>query len=169
MNRLILFFVLLFLTACSHPTSVTSKVSFPQYHPGVQLPPTFAPGAVNPEVTQDNISDTICAPHWTSTIRPRPTYTTKIKLLQINSLNLTGQAADFEEDHRVPLEVGGNPTDERNLWPEPWPQARLKDRLESAVKRDVCAGRITLKEGQSVFLGDFWVDYEKRYGAPTPK
>jgi len=42
---------------------------------------------------------------------------------------------DYEEDHLVPLEVGGNPHDPRNLWPEPlhgpW-NARMKDRLENA-------------------------------------
>jgi len=54
-------------------------------------------------------------------------------------MGLTGQAANYEEDHFIPLEVGGNPEDPGNLWPEPWNLkigssdygAHTKDFLES--------------------------------------
>ena len=31
--------------------------------------------------------------------------------------------SDYQEDHLISLELGGNPTDPRNLWPEPYPRA----------------------------------------------
>lgn len=62
-----------------------------------------------------------------------------------------------EFDHRVPLCDGGADTI-TNLWPEPWAEARIKDRLEAATCRAVCAGRITLHRAQAIFLGD-WRPY----------
>ena len=32
--------------------------------------PRFTPGAINPDVTQENIDSTICVPGFTKTIRP---------------------------------------------------------------------------------------------------
>jgi hypothetical protein len=80
------------------------------------------PGKINPVVTQGNIKPTICTSGWTKTIRPPASYTTKLKLQQLNSgpykSNL-GPAA-FEEDHLISLEIGGYPTDQKNLWPQLW-------------------------------------------------
>jgi hypothetical protein len=61
---------------------------------------------------------------------------------------LPGSAADYEEDHFIPLELGGHPTDPRNLWPQPIEQAKRKDRLELSLNRAVCAGRMTLGAAQ---------------------
>jgi hypothetical protein len=53
---------------------------------------------------------------------------------------------DYEEDHLVPLGLGGSPTDTRNLWPEPrvpadgWGADR-KDELEAVLARLVCSRR----------------------------
>jgi hypothetical protein len=63
-------------------------------------------------------------------------------------LRLTGKAKDFEEDHFVPLEIGGNPTSPLNLWPEPWPDARKKDVAENWLRKRVCGGKMTLREAQ---------------------
>ena len=129
--------------------------------------PALAPGAVDPDVAQWNIASTICMPGWTRRIRPPASYTDRLKREQ---MPLYGYAPgtdprSVKEDHREPLEIGGAPRDPRNLWPEPRAQARAKDRLESAVKRDVCAGRLTLQQGQAIFFGDFWNDYQLRFGA----
>jgi hypothetical protein len=67
----------------------------------------------------------------------------------------------YEVDHRVPRELCGADA-EGNLWPQLWPSAHKKDRLENAVHKKLCAGEITLKEAQGVFLGDWTVAY-KRY------
>src|SRR6266550_368748 len=62
---------------------------------------------LNPDVTPETIRETICVVGWTATIRPPSTYTSKLKSQQMLSERLSGTAADYEEDHRVPLELGG--------------------------------------------------------------
>ena len=132
-----------------------------------QLPPATTPGALNPAITQANIATTVCAANWTKTVRPSATFTDRLKQMQMRAQGLAGAASDYEEDHRVPLEIGGNPTDPANLWPQPWAGpfgAHQKDKLENAVKRDVCSGKLTLEQGRAIFLGDFWAEYKRRFG-----
>ena len=109
---------------------------------------TPPPGALNPQVTQSNIGSTICVRGWTRTVRPPLSYTSKLKREQMRQRHLPGTSADYEEDHFIPLELGGHPTDSRNLWPEPLEQAHRKDRWELALNRGVCAGRMTLAAAQ---------------------
>lgn len=128
--------------------------------------PVLAPGAVNPAVTQQNIGSTICAPGWAASVRPPTSFTERLKRAQ---MPLYGYPEDtnpksLREDHREPLELGGAPRDPRNLWPQPRDEAKAKDRLESAAKRDVCSGRMTLQQAQAIFFGDFWNDYDRRLG-----
>ena len=134
---------------------------------GQALPPKATPGALNPAVAQGNLNKTVCVANWTKTVRPPASFMNKLKAAQMAALGLRGVAHDYEEDHRVPLEVGGNPTDPRNLWPEPWAHpygAHEKDRLENAVKRDLCGGSLTLAQARAIFLGDFWTEYKRRFG-----
>ncbi len=106
------------------------------------LPDTHrTPGAVDPEVRQDNIASTICVRGWTRTIRPPWQYTSALKRKQIREFGYADRRmGDYEEDHLVPLDLGGSPTDPRNLWPEPrtsadgW-NANLKDELEATLVR----------------------------------
>ena len=53
------------------------------------------------------------------------------------------------EDHIVPLEAGGHPTDPHNLFPQPDVDAVVKDRDENQAHDDVCSGRKTLVGAQS--------------------
>lgn len=123
------------------------------------LPPASMPGSLNPAVTQASIGSTICVKGWTATIRPPASYTTDLKRRQMAALGLVGPLSSYEEDHRVPLEVGGNPTAPSNLWPEPWngpTGAHAKDAIENQVHADICARRMTLAQGQGIFLGNWW-------------
>jgi death-on-curing protein len=54
---------------------------------------------------------------WTATIRPA-SYTAKLKIAQMKELGPRGRPEDYKED-KLSLEVGGNPTDPKNLWPRP--------------------------------------------------
>jgi len=148
--------------------------------------PATTPGVTNPDITQDNIATTICSKAWsTKSVRPAETYTTKLKLQQLNALGLTGQAANYEEDHFIPLEVGGNPTDHGNLWPEPWNLpvgqndygAHTKDFVESFIHDEVCfdipnhkvsssnkytaKASVTLERGQSIIKSDWYACFQK--------
>jgi hypothetical protein len=125
------------------------------------------PGATDPGVTQANIGKTICVIGYTKTVRPPITYTSPIKRRQLASgYNVGGdiKMGDYEEDHLVPLEVGGSPKSEANLWPEPlagqW-GARTKDKLENAMHLLVCSHQITLAAAQQVFMTDWIAGYKK--------
>jgi len=130
------------LTAiCPTSTPLSAATSeAPDYSP--------PPGALNPNVTQANISSTICVRGWTRTVRPPLEYTERLKREQIRTRHLPGRLSDYEEDHFIPLELGGAPRDPNNLWPQPWDQARRKDRWEYALNRAVCAGRMSLADAR---------------------
>jgi hypothetical protein len=125
--------------------------------------PTRTPGLTNREITQGNIQQTICNSKWTTaSIRPPVSYTTHLKKKQIQQWDLPGTVADYEEDHLISLELGGNPTDPRNLWPEPFspiPGAREKDVVEKYLHAQVCAGTMRLEEAQTAIVGDWYRVY----------
>jgi hypothetical protein len=106
------------------------------------------PGATNPNITPENISENLCQTGWsTKSIRPPASYTTALKRVQLQSLGYTtpnplprvatksangtkpdltkcvshsANLACYEEDHLISLELGGNPRSPDNLCPEPW-------------------------------------------------
>ncbi len=107
------------------------------------------PGALNADVTQATISSTICRRGWTRTVRPPVSYTNALKLRQMGQYGLRGPPSGFQEDHLISLELGGNPVDARNLWPEPYPRAAAVDRIENELNRRVCAGSLSLAAAQA--------------------
>jgi hypothetical protein len=73
------------------------------------------------------------------------------------------------------LELGGNPRDAKNLWPEMWGTpgtpltsrgplppslvgAKAKDKTENALNTAVCSGTMTLQEAQHIIATD-WFKY----------
>jgi hypothetical protein len=125
-------------------------------------------------VTQENIRTTICVKGWTKTVRPPAYYTNRLKKEQIREYGYADRnPKDYEEDHLIPLSVGGNPTDPKNLWPEPrngeW-GAERKDELELALYKGVCRHDLTLEEARLAFSGNWIASYKKyrqlvkRYG-----
>jgi len=145
----------------------TSTIASPPIVPivvsGIFPDPAFTPGATNPAITQANISQNICNPKWsTKSVRPTSSYTTALKVKQLASgyaVNGDTNTADYEEDHLISLEIGGNPTDPHNLWPELWESraaklapkgtgAESKDKIENRCHAAVCSGTITLADAQ---------------------
>jgi hypothetical protein len=116
--------------------------------PAVLASWTRTPGVLNPAVTQTTIETTICAHGWTRTIRPPVAYTNRLKLEQLREYGLTGGPADYQEDHLVSLELGGHPTDPRNLWPEPIARAQEVAGTENDLNRRICEGSLSLADGQ---------------------
>src|SRR5256714_11159604 len=94
------------------------------------------PGATNSYVTQATISITICVTGYAAQIRPAATYTNSLKIDNMRAYGYAAEApGDFEEDHLIALELGGDPRDPKNLWPERLaggsgapPKGRLADR-----------------------------------------
>ena len=83
---------------------------------------------------------------------------------------MTTGGSQYEEDHLIPLGLGGAPADPRNLWPEPrtspdgWGADR-KDELEFALNQLVCSGRLLLREAQQAIATD-WIAAYRRYVGP---
>ena len=116
--------------------------------PAILASPAMTPGSLNPDVTQETIAQTICVRGWTATVRPSTGYTNMLKGRQMPLYGETGSPSDYQEDHLISLELGGNPTDPRNLWPEPYPRAAAVDRIENELNDRVCSGELTLIEAQ---------------------
>ena len=108
----------------------------------------LTPGVLNAAVTQATIASTVCRKGYTRTIRPSVDYTNVLKERQLRQYGLRGPPSAFQEDHLISLELGGNPTDPRNLWPEPYPRAAAVDQIENDLNHRVCTGSLTLAEAQ---------------------
>jgi hypothetical protein len=158
MRRVMVVLSLLVLAGCG-PKPVHHLTPLPSPSPAASsaLPaPSPSPAAVpvyllNPDVTPATIRQTICVAGWTATVRPPSSYTTALKRRQLPvGADLTG----YEEDHQIPLELGGAPRNPvgddglpevgGNLWAEPIGDARRKDKLENQLHTAVCAGRLPL-------------------------
>jgi hypothetical protein len=116
--------------------------------PAVVADPVRTPGVLNAAVTQATIADTICSSGWTRTIRPPTDYTNSLKLTQMRAYGEHGPLSAYQEDHLISLELGGDPTDPRNLWPEPYPRASKVDRIENELNAQVCSGDLSLGDAQ---------------------
>ncbi len=124
--------------------------------------PTCTPGSLNPAVTQSTIYQTICSKGYTSTIRPPVSYTNELKRQQIVMYGYTNtNLRDYEEDHFISLELGGSPTDPKNLWPEPHPSFNEKDKVENYLNRQVCDGVLTLEEAQHEITTNWYKIYQQ--------
>jgi hypothetical protein len=117
-------------------------------HTAVRARWDLTPGVLNPDVTQATIATTICRRGWTRTIRPPVDYTNALKEKQLRQYGMHGPLSAYQEDHLVSLELGGNPIDPRNLWPEPYPRAAAVDQIENELNHRVCTGSLTLAEAQ---------------------
>lgn len=152
--------LLLVGTGAAHataPAATTASTCSQAYLP---LPdPACTPGAYNPDVTQATIGSTICVSGWTATVRPPTSYTNPLKVTQIAQYGYTDTStADYEEDHMVPLELGGAPRDVHNLWPEPRYGAKTattKDGVETKLKNAVCNGTVPLSAARAAIASNW--------------
>jgi len=155
----------------SHAAAVTARTSPAAIHcharSGLKLPdPRCTPGMTYAKVTQHNIRRTICKKGWTSTVRPPESYTARLKIMQIRQYGYKRRNPRlYEEDHLIPLELGGSPKSVKNLWPEfdnghvPNP----KDKVENALRRAVCGGRVRLAPAQRAIAKN-WMTAERNLG-----
>ncbi len=128
--------------------------------------PRLTPGAIDPSITQQNIRSTVCMKGYTKSVRPPQNYTNKLKKKQIREYGFAdSDPRHYEEDHLIPLNIGGNPDDPRNLWPQPrnsqW-NADRKDELEFSLYKQVCDGRVPLDEARKAIAED-WIRAYKKY------
>jgi hypothetical protein len=146
--RLPLIEIGLLLLAATVAATAIPRCSGPGARAVVRASWSLTPGVLNPAVTQATLMSTVCRKGWTRTVRPPVSYTNELKRRGIAQYRLRGPPSAFQEDHLISLELGGNPTDPRNLWPEPYPRAAAVDRIENALNDQVCSGSLTLAEAQ---------------------
>ena len=103
---------------------------------------TQMPSGVTANVTQKQL----CVSGYTTTVRPPADKTNKIKELWTPAGH---KPSEYELDHYIPIELGGSPTDENNLWMQPIDEARRKDVQETLLHRDMCYGIYTLQQAQN--------------------
>lgn len=154
------------LSACTPPPAAPAAVTSASHCVEVngKADALCNPGATNPLVTQANLATTVCAPpvngvkSWTQRQRPATSYTNALKAKQMIDYGETGPASDYEEDHIIPLSIGGNPTDPRNLVPELWngaTGAHVKDKEEVQLWHAVCHGEMSLATAQATIVRDW--------------
>ncbi|RLU86953.1 hypothetical protein CTZ27_24565 [Streptomyces griseocarneus] len=135
--------------------------------------PKCTPGATNPKVTQDTLKTTICSSGYTKGIRPPVNITSREKTANAESYGYKGSLKDYEYDHLISLQLGGDPNDPRNLWVEPPSPGHKegagpnnpKDVVETKLKTAICSGKTTLVKAQEAIAHD-WTTALKNLGIP---
>lgn len=108
---------------------------------------------VNPYVTSETLNQTICKVGYTKGVRPSTSYTNRIKYKLLRDIGKSELNADlYELDHIIPLTVGGNARSPTNLWLQPWPEARIKDKDEVRLNKCVCDKTISLETAQLLMI-----------------
>jgi hypothetical protein len=135
----------------------------------------ITPGAINPVATQATLATTVCMPGWAGSVRPPSAYTSALKIAQLFEYGYDDRnPTHYQEDHLVPLELGGAPRDPRNLWPQPNDitladgtaiGSQEKDDLEDVLNAKVCSGEMALDKAQLAIARD-WIKAWQDAGRP---
>jgi hypothetical protein len=163
------------LTAAGAPVP-TAPVAGASVGPAVSRTPVGlpnhdrTPGAINSAATQASLGTTVCMPGWAASVRPASAYTGALKIAQLFEYGYADRnPAHYQEDHLVPLELGGAPRDPRNLWPQPNEVvladgtkvgSKEKDDLEDVLHSRVCSGAMTLEDAQRSMATDWIVAWQ---------
>ena len=111
---------------------------------------------LNPAVTQATITDTVCVPGWTKSIRP---YVREMRIIKAEMLAAIGESHEhrnrFQLDHRIPLALRGATIDRRNLMQQPMAIALEKDAIERCLAVAVCDGKLALDEARAAIWRDW--------------
>jgi len=75
--------------------------------------------------------------------------------LNAQSYSFNGALSQAEYDHLIPLSIGGDPNDPRNLWVEPGDSPNPKDAIENRLLSLVCTGRMALADAQHAIATDW--------------
>ena len=117
----------------------------PPLHSGRPQPKRYA---------EEHQADHLC-PELDRHSAPPTSYTNKLKVQDIEDYGFKDRVlGHYEEDHLIPLAVGGSPRSPKNLWPEPYKGkfgARVKDKLERFLHDRVCDGTVRLSRARKAF------------------
>ncbi len=77
--------------------------------------------ALNPDVRQETIAQTICTLGYTASVRPSTAYSNGVKARLLREQGLPpSESPAYELDHRIALSIGGHPRALANLALQPW-------------------------------------------------
>jgi len=132
----------------------------------------LTPGTINTAISEQQYRAQCHTKGWTRPYRPPVGFTNSLKRLQMEKYgHPLADIRDYEEDHLVPLCLGGAPQDPANLWPQPrfgeW-SADRKDALEAKLCRLTCDGKVPLAEAQREIAMD-WIATYRKYIAASPR
>ena len=122
------------------------------------------PGAIFPNATVEEI----CTPGYASSVRNVPFSEAEQVYAEYGIYH--HYAGQYEDDHLVPLELGGS-NDIANLWPEaasPTPGFHQKDEVKNYLHDQMCSGAVSLKDAQTQIATNWLAVYNrmpKQYGA----
>ena len=147
----------------SIPDSLASSSPFQAVTgPAADMPNSLlTPGAV---ATSDRMI--VCRPGYATSVRPTGPLWRRLKEQAYAEYGIPRghrsyvdehgvRHPAYEVDHLIPLEIGGAPTDIRNLWPEPTHSARVKDEVENQLHDLVCNGRMSITQAQAAIAHDW--------------
>lgn len=127
------------------------------------LPNRFlTPGRANPALQRQ----VLCASSFHTTPFRRVTLKMHRQVWAAYGMDWSKDHSCCEDDHLIPIELGGS-NDNSNRWPEPWAEARLKDKLENRLRGLVCRDEVSLGTAQREISVD-WVHAYKKYVGPLP-
>lgn len=119
---------------------------------------TCTPGSVR---TTD--AQSICNGGSTKQYRPPVSYTNDLKQKGIAAYGYADTSmADYEEDHLISLEIGGDGKDPANLWPEPHAgkyNSFVKDQVENWLHDQICKTKTMTPEEAQKGIATDWRQY----------
>lgn len=126
----------------------------------------FTPGALNDAVSAKTLRTTVCKPGWARAMQPSAATLEQMKAQQMKQYGYPdSDARRYATDLLVPVELGGDGRDLRNVWPQAvdgdW-SVKSKQRLENALYRQVCAHQMTLQEAQQELRSN-WIEAYKKH------
>jgi hypothetical protein len=121
--------------------------------------------ALNPDVTQDTIQQTICVPGYTKTVRPSTTYTNGVKFKLMREEGIAeDRVHELALDHIIALALGGHPRSLDNLQLLDAHENSRKSRIEVKLQCFVCTGAMPLQQAQDEVVAD-WRGTYSRYAS----
>ena len=125
---------------------------------------TLPNAAVTPGLTRGLDQKTVCSTKWGKDAR----HVTEAMKRQVaknygidrKTIVAYGKGVCCEFDHLISRELGGA-DDVKNLWPQPWADAKKKDVLENWLHRQVCNGGLSLTVVQNDIATDWAAAYKK--------
>jgi hypothetical protein len=119
---------------------------------------------LTPGVVASTDTHKICTTHWGADRRHVTETMKNVAYLEYGEHKVKNVCC--EVDHLISRELGGA-DDLKNLWPQKWDQARVKDRLENKLHVLVCAGKLPLEQAQHEIATN-WPGAYQKYVAPLP-